>query len=159
MLRALLISLVMLAAFAAQAQAATVFQYCQDFWGCDPHFVADAGEQNNVRVSQADPEPEGSVRFEDTGALLVHPVRADYAVPGSYGRSLTGTLQNCTFAVRGATCDTQFGPEVHLGDGDDVARIEIDGQPHVDCGAGADTVYVRNLNNVVNCENVIQLSG
>lgn len=62
-----------------QAQAATVYQYCQDFYGCDPDFVAEAGERNNVRVTQVDPYPRASVRFEDSGAfgqhLLAHRLR------------------------------------------------------------------------------------
>ena len=47
-IRELTAAVLTLAAGASQAQAATVYEYCQDFWGCDPHFVAANGERARI---------------------------------------------------------------------------------------------------------------
>jgi Ca2+-binding RTX toxin-like protein len=137
-----------LAAGAGEAEAATVYRTCDPFELCNPVFVADRNETNDVTLTTAETGlPFGNPHWQDTFADSRNPIRAPrepglVALPSRYPEpAVEDSLANCDYNGTGATCYRHDGrSDVYLGDMDDTATTGDDVNAYVYGEAGDDTL-------------------
>ena len=170
----------------ATANAATL-GYDHTYWspdGLQLKFTASPGKADNLRVDWTQlsaPQPVGNswyLSFSDG---------SDVITPASYNSvDNQATLTECVFTLLTATCpDSASQTEIHLGDGNDSATVDLAGRPFVygfprdidvygddgndtiqandgvlesvACGAAGNDVAIVDSSDVVNadCEHVV----